>query len=230
MMTAPQKHFNWDKLMADKDPSDFLVSKELWGDGQDVDNLTRQKYYSSLYNLSTGEKIKVLEVGFGSGLDFNHLKTNGWLNKIEYFGVDVTEKFVEHAKKFYPEMKAEKIDGYQLPYMDSVFNVVYCRHVLEHQTDYRPLLSEMMRVSKEYIFITLFIPTTTSDFDIMHFDGTWQHNYYSYKMFKDFVINHKNFKIVHAESFTSYIEDFKQSQEVFILKKSEPDLPSLAQL
>lgn len=219
-MTAvtPQKHFSWDKLMEDKDPSEFLVTKELWGAGQDVDNLTRQHYYKSLYNLTIGRTAKVLEVGFGSGIDFNYLKENGRLANLEYHGVDVTAKFIEHAKKFYPEMKANQINGYYIPYEHEFFDLVYCRHVLEHQTDYRPLLSEMMRVTNQYVFIILFIPTTTSDADIMHFDGQWQHNYYSYKMFREFV-RLKEFQIISSETFVSYFDEFKQSQEVFILKK-----------
>lgn len=42
-------------------------------------------------------------------------------------------------------------DGYYLPFKDNAFPKVYCHHVLEHINDPQGLLSELIRVSSDYV-------------------------------------------------------------------------------
>jgi glycosyltransferase involved in cell wall biosynthesis len=87
-------------------------------------------------------------------------------------------------------MKPFLIDGYKLPFADGSFDVVYMRHVLEHQTHYRYLLAEMCRVCRGEIFVTFFIPLSDAETDDIQFDGTWHNNRYARAPFYAFARQH----------------------------------------
>jgi len=184
-----QHHFNWDRLLENKNLEDFLVSKELWGENQGVENPGRVTWRKYLKRKISNQKVRLLEIGFGAGIDYRALEKEGILDadKVEYFGADVTQKFVEYARNNLPKMKPYLIDGYSLPFEDKYFDLVYIRHVLEHQTHYRQLLSEALRVSKDEVFIIFFIELSEDASDRISFDGTWYHNTYSRKLFYKFV-------------------------------------------
>ncbi|MFN3531096.1 MAG: methyltransferase domain-containing protein [Candidatus Brocadia sp.] len=186
--TTPNYHFNWDKLLENKKVEDFLVSNELWGENQGTNNRGRITWLEYLKNKISERKIRLLEIGFGSGIDYKMLDRAGILDKsaIDYYGVDVTKKFVEYAHQYLPKMKSFLIDGYHLPFDDKYFDVVYLRHVLEHQIHYRPLLSEVFRVCRGEVFINFFIELSDSESDEIRFDGNWFHNTYSRKRFYSF--------------------------------------------
>ena len=183
-------HFNWDKLMADRRVEDFLASDDLWGDHQDMDTPGRKVWRDYLRRrLSDGQGVRLLEIGFGAGIDYRGLERDGLLDSpgLDYYGADVTHKFVEHATAHYTKMKPHLIDGYKLPFPDGFFDVVYMRHVLEHQTHYASLLEEMLRVSRGEVFVIFFIPLTQSPDDQINFDGTWHNNHYSRLRFDQFI-------------------------------------------
>ncbi len=192
LINASRNHFNWDKLMKGKNIEDFLSSPELWGAGQGPDNPGRIAWRQYLETKSADKQIRVLEVGFGSGIDYKTLESTGILDtgQIEYYGVDVTEAFVDYAQKHFHKMKSFLIDGYHLPFDNNYFDVVYLRHVLEHQTHYKDLLSEVFRVCRGEVFIIFFIELSDSESDSINFDGTWYHNKYSRKLFQEFVNKH----------------------------------------
>lgn len=184
------KHFNWDKLMADRRVEDFLASDDLWGDHQDMDTPGRKVWRDYLRRrLTDGQGVRLLEIGFGAGIDYRGLQRDGLLDEpgLDYYGADVTHKFVEHATAHYTKMKPHLIDGYKLPFPDGFFDVVYMRHVLEHQTHYAALLDEMLRVSRGEVFVIFFIPLTQSPDDQINFDGTWHNNHYSRLRFDQFI-------------------------------------------
>jgi len=190
----PTYHFSWDKILADKNVLDFMATDELWGENQGTDNTGRVVWRKYLNNriANRKEKTRVLEIGFGSGIDYKALDEEGILDsgKIEYFGTDVTRKFVEYAQQNLTKMKAFKIDGYNLPFQDDYFDVVYLRHVLEHQTHYRFLLSEIFRVCRVTVFIIFFIELSDNEHDIIRPGDTLNHyffnNIYSRKQFYSF--------------------------------------------
>jgi ubiquinone/menaquinone biosynthesis C-methylase UbiE len=180
---------NWSALVNEKDPSDFLRTDALWGENQGPDNSSRQYWVSFLSSLvEFKENIQmVLEVGFGSCVDFEIVEKSGLLNtgKLIYSGVEVTGAFYNMAKKLFPKMLIKLTDGETLDYPDKHFDVVYTRHTLEHQENYRAILKEMMRVCKSYMVITFFIPLKDVLFDTNVYDGMWFHNTMSKQMFLD---------------------------------------------
>ncbi len=182
-------HFNWDKLMADRKVEDFLAADDLWGDHQDVDTPGRRVWRDYLRSRLDQGEVRMLEIGFGAGIDYRGLERDGLLDRpgLDYYGADVTHKFVDHARRHYTHMKPNLIDGYRLPFPDGFFDVVYMRHVLEHQTHYADLLAEMLRVCRGEVFVIFFIPLSDSPNDQITFDGTWYNNAYSRLRFDQFI-------------------------------------------
>lgn len=89
---------------------------------------------------------QVLEIGCGAGSDLLHFaKRSGYV-----YGVDITQKAVDLTRL---RLKAEnqqatvtKYDGYNLPFDNNTFDVVYSSGVLHHTPHTDHLLSEAYRV------------------------------------------------------------------------------------
>lgn len=65
---------------------------------------------------------KVLEIGCGVGR----------LMKPKYYGIDISSKMIDIAKKRHPECVFKLCDGRTIPYEDKTFNSVYCVLVFQH--------------------------------------------------------------------------------------------------
>ena len=76
--------------------------------------------------------IEFAEIGFGQCWDFAHC-FQGMVEegRMFYTGYDVTLQFVEHAQRAFPGYQF--ICGNPLAELTKQFDVVYCRHVIEHQ-------------------------------------------------------------------------------------------------
>lgn len=102
--------------------------------------------------IRNGEKI--LEVAFGTGLNFAQvLKRNprGWV-----CGVDVSERMLERAKRRISKTgqdnyKLHLCDCRQLPFEDGTFDVVMTQYLLDilPVEDFVPILTEFKRVLKD---------------------------------------------------------------------------------
>ncbi|MBI9086570.1 MAG: glycosyltransferase [Desulfobacterales bacterium] len=201
---AATHHFNWDRLMKNRKVDDFLASDELWGAHQNADNPGRRAWRRFLGKQAEAGPVKILEIGFGSGIDYRAAEKEGLLDsgRIEYHGADVTKTFVENAKTHFERLTAHLIDGYKLPFEDNSFDLVYLRHVFEHQIHYQWMLGEILRVCRGQVFVNFFIPLSDDHTDRIDFDGTWHHNTYSRQRFCDFA-QARGFVVREVERFTT---------------------------
>jgi tRNA (uracil-5-)-methyltransferase TRM9 len=76
--------------------------------------------------LSAGDRM--LDLGCGNGRFFEIVREK----RIDYYGVDPSEKLIGLAKEKYPEGKFQVADGLNLPFSDNYFDKVYCIAVLHH--------------------------------------------------------------------------------------------------
>jgi len=83
------------------------------------------------------EGEKVLDFGCGIGQWYEVFKEK----KVQYFGVDFSEKLIEIAKAKYPDANFQVIDGINLPFEKEFFDKVYAIAVFHH------LPSEKIRIS-----------------------------------------------------------------------------------
>lgn len=71
---------------------------------------------------------KILDLGCGNGRFFEFFQEK----KIDYFGVDFSEKLIKIAKKKYPQAKFQVADAFNLPFPSHYFDKVYSLSVFHH--------------------------------------------------------------------------------------------------
>lgn len=90
---------------------------------------------------------RVLECGAGEGSILKHLDASGAFDELH--ALEISDSGIAQIRKrALPRLRElKKFDGYQVPYPDRSFDLVYCSHVLEHVEHPRVLLRELRRVS-----------------------------------------------------------------------------------
>lgn len=99
-----------------------------------------------------GEKI--LDLGCGNGRLFEVLQNK----KVDYIGVDNSEKLIEIAKKKFPKARFQTADTLNLPFPNNFFDKIYSIAVLHHipSKEFRlQFLREAKRVLKPEGFLIL---------------------------------------------------------------------------
>jgi len=118
-----------------------LIAKEF--------SATRKEIWEELKflfeDLKEGEKV--LDLGCGNGRWYKVFKEK----KVDYFGVDNSEKLIEIAKENFPDAKFFVGDALNLPFQDDFFDKVYSIALLHHipSEDFRiKVLKEAKRILK----------------------------------------------------------------------------------
>lgn len=124
------------KYSDDKKTYDEIVNKSP----------TKHQYIYSDETLMFLDKIlpkgKILDIGCGTGHYAEMLKNRKW------YGVDISPKSIEIAKKFYIEAKVGDITN-SIPFPDNSFNYVLCLSILHHVPNFvSEVLDEIKRVLK----------------------------------------------------------------------------------
>jgi ubiquinone/menaquinone biosynthesis C-methylase UbiE len=136
----------------------------------------KEKKYESLIDLGCGPATEF----FAYKEDYPELK---------YVGVDSSEfLYKKNVEKGVPMIMAEA--AYVPLLKDSSYDVVYCRHVLEHQPKFLPILSEMIRLAKkEAIHVFFIIP---GDEEIIDYDDRQNlyHNTFSKPDIENYLNSH----------------------------------------
>jgi ubiquinone/menaquinone biosynthesis C-methylase UbiE len=130
------------KFILEKTKEDYnLIAKEF--------SATRKEVWEELRflfeNLKEGEKV--LDLGCGNGRWYNLFKEK----KVDYFGIDNSEKLIEIAKENFPSAKFFVGDALNLPFQDNFFDKIYSIALFHHipSGEFRTrVLSEAKRVLK----------------------------------------------------------------------------------
>lgn len=151
----------------------------------------QQEGYFLVLNKYVSAGDKILDVGFGLGYGMNILA----IKAEEVYGVDVDQKVYDYCKETLlnknPKIKELSIyDGYNIKYPDNYFDVVTCMDVIEHVEDYNRLIREMLRVSKNGVFLN----TPNRRPEYTNEDGTpknfWHLREWSYEEFNEIIKKH----------------------------------------
>ena len=103
--------------------------------------------------IETNEIKNVLEIGPGIFIDHNMFFSKK--ENISYKAIDITKKIVDNAKQIGIDCEQSSIEN--IVYPDSSFDLVYCRHVMEHLDYYTIALEEMIRVSNKYVCVIFWL-------------------------------------------------------------------------
>jgi SAM-dependent methyltransferase len=99
-------------------------------------------------------KERVLDLGCGNGRLLEILKDKD----IDYFGVDISEKLIEIAKKRYPGANFQVADVLNLPFANNFFDKVFAIRIFHHIPSQKlrlQFLKEVRRVLKPGGFLVL---------------------------------------------------------------------------
>jgi pseudaminic acid biosynthesis-associated methylase len=97
------------------------------------------------------KNIKILEVGCNIGMKLYSLQKLGF----KYlYGIDVQRYAVERSKEIQKNLDIIYASGYDIPYKDGYFDLVYTSGVLIHipSSNIKNFLSEIYRCSSKYIW------------------------------------------------------------------------------
>lgn len=96
----------------------------------------------------------LLDAGCGEGFVVDFLSREHPELKIS--GVDISEEAIEYAKShFGDDARFRTGSVYKLPYSDKSFDAVLCSEVLEHLDDPNRAVTELKRVARDYVLITV---------------------------------------------------------------------------
>jgi len=156
------------------------------------------------------EYKSLIDLGCGNATEFFAYKEE--YPSLRYLGVDSSRiLFDKNTELGVPMLWAE---GENIPLKDNHSEIVFSRHVLEHQPDFRPLLSEMVRLAeKEAIHVFFIIPREE---EIIHYDDkeNLYHNTFKKEDIEVFLRSKKD-----VESF-SWLDVCEGEQALIIIKKA----------
>lgn len=113
-----------------------------------------EQFYRSMFALIKQLDIhSVLDAGCGEGFTLERLKKSGIGKKL--VGFDASEEAIRLGRKLFPGQAISLGDIYAISHKDKSFDLVICSEVLEHLERPSLALSELARVSRQYILLTV---------------------------------------------------------------------------
>jgi ubiquinone/menaquinone biosynthesis C-methylase UbiE len=97
-------------------------------------------------HIGTDKCQNIIDVGCGNGYLLKLLKQNGYAN---LFGLDINTDFKDDIIRIYNGNICA------LPFADKQFDTVICNHTLEHVLDLPKAVSELKRIAKQKLIITV---------------------------------------------------------------------------
>lgn len=123
------------------------------GDDEPYYRYKREQFLNLLRGVSFQNK-SVLEIGCGPGGNLLEVLK---LNPKKLSAVDISSQMVSLATKKVPSnVTITKINGTQLPFDDSTFDIIFTATVLQHNTDesmLKALTQEICRVSSDRVYL-----------------------------------------------------------------------------
>ena len=102
---------------------------------------------------SIDSEISILDAGCGEGFIDALLIDN--YSSIRITGLEFAEEAIEIARKMNPKAEYVQSDITKMPFDDQSFDIVICTEVLEHLEKPDKAISEIIRVAKKYVLLTV---------------------------------------------------------------------------
>lgn len=113
----------------------------------------RQQLLTNLiHDQFSGKKLKILDVGCGTGSTMLTLQQFGKVH-----GIDISPQAIKFCK-YRGLTEIRRVKNNRFPYKDNTFDVITCLDVLEHIKDDDRTLIEIKRVLKPKGYLIIFVP------------------------------------------------------------------------
>ena len=198
------------------------VNKDFYNNNVDryitlTGNLQQTSWLKSFIKLIK-KGGKVLDLGCGYGRDLEYFYKMGYA----IFGLDISEKMIERAKKEAPKAKLKIGNLLKLDYNDDYFDGIWCSATLIHiaKKDACKALSEMNRVLKKEGVLHLTFREGTGEKYKKDKKYNNKEKYYSYYN-KDEIftlLNKHHFDII---KFSIVKKRYRKTRSVYLLARKE---------
>lgn len=114
--------------------------------------------YETLIKFMPNKRCKVLDLGCGEAQAYLYLSGH------DYYGLDCVSEALRIAKGKVDNPKNIKSGMIEeIPFEENFFDVVWARHVLEHSSDIKKTLNEIVRILKPDGLLIFALPQGTHD-------------------------------------------------------------------
>lgn len=117
--------------------------------------------------LSSIKANNILDVGCHGGRFTSEYAR--YFPNAKIFGIDISAKAIEYAKRKYPQIHFRCGNAENLPYPEGIFDLVVCLEVLEHIENPEMVLHEMKSVLKKKGKLVVLVPTENLLFQLIWF-------------------------------------------------------------
>ena len=131
----------------DRNPKNTKQLERLYRKDYDVSRGSMDEDFLKTIRKDTS----ILEVGANVGTQLQLLREQGFSKLL---GVDINRHAIKEAKRLRPDVDIFEASGFDLPFKDGAFDLVYTSGVLIHISpkDVKEIMREMHRVSGKYIW------------------------------------------------------------------------------
>jgi len=132
---------------------------------------SKEKYLTGSQELQNKRKEYLVDL-LESKIDLSKLKKALVIGCRDSYEIDLLEKKgikdVIGIDLFSMDKRIKVMDMHRMKFGNSMFDLVYCSHVLEHAFDYKGVLCEVVRVLKKNGFLFIEVPVNykTNDADL----------------------------------------------------------------
>ncbi|PIV11376.1 hypothetical protein COY13_03475 [Candidatus Roizmanbacteria bacterium CG_4_10_14_0_2_um_filter_36_35] len=135
----------------------------------------------------------LLDAGCSTGVEAFRLYNKGYLGR--YFGVDNNLKAIKLARKNLSDNQKVKFFSFDLSklnFKSNYFDIVLTKDVIEHHQYYVKILSELSRLTKKFLILSMFIKPSffLGDKITLHKDGYYLNRYNQGKLFRFMAKHH----------------------------------------
>ena len=138
---------------------------------------------------------KVLECGAGEGSILKFLDASNAFSELHAIEISDTGVHQIQKRNLQRLKEVKKFNGYEIPYLDKEFDMVYCSHVIEHVEHPRILIREIKRISRFQIFEIPLDYSIGVDKNVKHFLSYGHINIYTPSLFK-FLLKSEGYEII----------------------------------
>jgi len=187
----------------------------------DTSNIARYMVTQSILSSLSGHSFtNFIDIGGAEGYTANLVKT---IFKVPVKSTDLSENACKMAKAIFG-IDAVPCDIHNLPFNDSAFDAVLCSETIEHVTDYKKAVHELLRITKKILVIT--VPHETPEIVAKNIENKVPHGHIHYFDIHSLdYLKELGYKVNYQKTLSPLliiprviVEGFKKKKEGFLYK------------